>query len=143
MQKTYLPSIPFLQKNRRWHFLDADGQVLGRLACRIAVLLRGKDKPYFTPHLDCGDFVVVTNAAKVRLTGDKLNQKTYFSHSGYPGGAKLVPVKRLLEKRPSQVLWLAVKRMLAKNRLRAKQLVRLRIYPGVDHPFKSLGKAHG
>jgi len=139
-QKTFLPEKSFVQSKRQWHHLNAEGQVLGRLASRIASLLHGKHKVYYTPHLDCGDFVVVTNAGKVRLTGDKLNQKTYFSHSGYADGAKVLPIRRLLEKRPVQVLTLAVKRMLPKNRLGARQIVRLKAFPGPEHSFK--GKTH-
>jgi len=115
---------------RRWHNIDAKGVVLGRLATKAATLLRGKHKPSYTDHVDCGDFVVVTNAAQIKLTGDKLNQKFYFSHSGYAGGAKTTPLKRQMERDPRKVVYLAIKRMIANNRLRRKQLARLKIYKG-------------
>lgn len=122
------------QAGRRWVHIDAEGKVLGRLASQAANLLRGKHKRYFTPAVDCGDFVLVTNAAKVKLTGNKLEQKTYFSHSGYAGGAKIMPMKLQMERDPRRVIYLAVKRMLPVNRLRGQQMTRLKIYPGAAHP---------
>lgn len=133
-QKTFRPDPKLVEAARRWHHFDADGQVLGRLATRCATLLKGKHKPLFAPDIDCGDFVVVTNAGRVKLTGNKLEQKGYFRHSGWPKGAKVIPVKRQLERDPRKVVHLAVKRMLAANRFRARQLRRLKIYPGAAHP---------
>ena len=135
IQKTTLPKIKDVQKNREWHHMDATDKVLGRLATKAASLLIGKHRAYFTPSIDCGDFVVVTNAAKVRVTGNKMEDKFYFRHSGYAGGAKTVPFKRQLEKDPTKVVYLAVKRMLAANRLRDKRLKRLRIFPGEQTQF--------
>ncbi|MDE2237588.1 MAG: 50S ribosomal protein L13 [Elusimicrobia bacterium] len=119
---------------RRWHHIDAKGLVLGRMATRVADYLRGKHKPTYTDFVDCGDFVVVTNAAQIRLTGKKLEQKFYFSHSGYAGGAKTTPLSRQMERDPRKVVYLAVKRMIHDNRLRRKQLARLKIYSGDKHP---------
>ncbi len=123
---------------RLWYIVDADGRVLGRLASAVARVLRGKHKPIFTPHVDCGDGVIVINAAKVRLTGRKADQKTYFRHSGYMGGAKLIPYKRMLERRPEWVIRRAVRGMLPKNALGRKILTNLRVYPGADHPHQGL-----
>lgn len=135
MTKTFLPSVKEVETTRKWHQIDATGQTLGRLATKIAVLLMGKHKKNYTPHMDCGDFVVVTNAGKVKLTGNKLEQKVYFSHSGYAKGAKETPVKRVLEKNPTRVLELAVKRMLDENKLRAPRMKRLRLFAGEEHSF--------
>ena len=132
--KTTIPDIETVRKNRVWHHFDAKDKILGRLASRIAVLLMGKHKPYWTPHIDCGDFVVVTNAQKVRVTGEKLVQKQYFSHSGYPDGAKLTSLKRLLDEQPQRVIELAVKRMLPKNKLGRRMITRLNVYAGASHP---------
>jgi large subunit ribosomal protein L13 len=115
---------------RRWHNIDAKGQVLGRMASRAATLLRGKHKPTYTAYVDCGDFVTIVNAAQIRLTGNKLDQKTYFSHSGYAGGCKTTPLRRQMERDPRKVVYLAVKRMINANRLRSRQLARLKIFPG-------------
>jgi len=130
--KTYTPRESDIQ--RRWWIVDADGQVLGRLASRVAGILRGKHKPIFTPHLDTGDYVVVINAAKVRLTGKKPEQKTYFRHSGYMGGEKFIPFRRMLEKHPERVIELAVKGMLPKNHLGRQMRKKLRVYAGPTHP---------
>lgn len=135
MTKTFLPSVKEVETTRKWHQIDANGQTLGRLATKIAVLLMGKHKKTYTPNMDCGDFVVVTNAGKVKLTGNKLEQKVYFSHSGYAKGAKETPVKRVLEKNPTRVLELAVKRMLDENKLRAPRMKRLRLFAGEEHAF--------
>ena len=116
----------------------ADGQVLGRMASRVATLLRGKHKPIYTSYVDCGDCVIVTNAARVRLTGHKIDQKFYFSHSGFAGGKKITPVKLQMERDPRRVVWLAVKRMLSVNRLRNPQLKRLKIYTGPENPHAAL-----
>ena len=127
----------YAQAHRRWVALDAKSATLGRLASHAANLLRGKHKPYFTPVVDCGDFVVVTNAAKLRLTGNKLEVKNYFSHSGYAGGAKVIPLKREMERDPRKVIYLAVKRMLTANRFRSRQLSRLKLYADDAHPHSA------
>ncbi len=128
--KTYLPR----EIHRNWWVIDATDQVLGRLASRIALLLMGKRKPEYTPHLDTGDFVVVVNAEKVRLTGKKLDQKMYYRHSGYPGGLKVRTARQMLQSHPERVIQLAVKRMLPKNRLGRRMLKRLKVYAGPVHP---------
>jgi len=119
---------------RDWYLVDADGQTLGRLATQIADRLRGKGKPQFTPHVDTGDFVVVVNAEKIAVTGNKLDDKLYYRHSGYPGGLRSRPLREQLERRPTEVLRKAVKGMLPKNKLAARQLTKLKIYAGPDHP---------
>jgi large subunit ribosomal protein L13 len=119
---------------RDWYFVDAEGQTLGRLATRIAETLRGKGKPQYTPHVDTGDFVVVVNAEKIAVTGNKLDQKQYYRHSGYPGGLRTRTLREQLDRRPTEVLRVAVKGMLPKNRLAAKQLNKLKIYAGPEHP---------
>ncbi len=124
--------------SRVWYLVDADGVVLGRLAAEVARVLRGKHKPEFTPHVDCGDGVIVINAARVRLTGRKPEQKTYFRHSGYMGGAKLIPFKRMLERRPEFVVRRAVRGMLPKTKLGRQMIKKLRIYAGSDHPHAGL-----
>src|SRR3954465_6020725 len=113
-QKTYIHPPRQAAAERRWHHIDAKGLVLGRIATKAATLLRGKHKPTYTDFVDCGDFVVVTNAKQVKLTGNKLEQKFYFSHSGYAGGAKVMPMKRQMERDPRRVMMLAVRRMLPK-----------------------------
>jgi len=137
-QKTYIHPPRQAASERRWHHIDAKGLVLGRIATKAATLLRGKHKPTYTDFVDCGDFVVVTNAKQVKLTGNKLEQKFYFSHSGYAGGAKVMPMKRQMERDPRRVMMLAVRRMLPKNRLARKQLVRLKVYVGDKHPHSIL-----
>lgn len=120
---------------RRWVLIDAEGQVVGRVASRIANILRGKHRPTFVPHVDNGDFVVVVNAAKVRFTGKKLKDKVYYRHSGYPGGLKEIVAERQLEKHPERVLRDAVWGMLPKNTSLSKRLLKkLKIYPGPSHP---------
>ena len=133
-QKTYIHNPSLAASQRGFHHIDAKGLVLGRIATKAATLLRGKHKPTYTDFVDCGDFVVVTNIKQVKLTGNKLEQKFYFSHSGYAGGAKTMPLKRQMERDPRRVLMLAVRRMLPKNRLARKQLVRLKIYVNDKHP---------
>ena len=135
MTKTFLPSVKEVETSRKWHHIDASGQTLGRLATQIAVLLMGKHKRTYTPSMDCGDFVVVTNAAKIAVTGNKLEQKIYFTHSGYAKGGKETPLKRQMEKDPTRVIELAVKRMLDVNRLRAPRMKRLRLFAGEEHDF--------
>jgi large subunit ribosomal protein L13 len=122
---------------RRWYVVDADGQTLGRLATRIADTLRGKDKAQYTPHVDTGDFVVVVNAEKVVVTGNKLDQKRYYRHSGYPGGLRSRTLREQLERRPTEVIRKAVKGMLPKNRLARQQLTKLKVYAGPEHPHEA------
>ena len=122
---------------RVWHLVDAQDKILGRLATQIAVRLRGKHKPIFTPHADTGDFIVVVNAEKVAMTGSKWDNKVYYRHSGYIGGLKQITAKKLLEKKPEELLRLAVKRMLPKNSLGRRQLKKLKIYAGPDHPHEA------
>ena len=122
---------------RRWYVVDADGQTLGRLATQIADTLRGKRKPEFTPHVDTGDFVVVVNAEKIAVTGQKLDQKMYHSHSGYPGGLRSRTLRTQLERRPTEVLRKAVKGMLPRNRLARQQINKLKIYAGPAHPHEA------
>jgi large subunit ribosomal protein L13 len=122
---------------RRWYVVDAEGKTLGRLATQIADALRGKTKPQYTPHVDTGDFVVVVNAEKVAVTGNKLDAKMYHRHSGYPGGLKSRPLRDELERRPTEVIRKAVKGMLPRNRLARQQLGKLKIYAGPDHPHEA------
>jgi large subunit ribosomal protein L13 len=124
-------------RQRDWHLVDADGQTLGRLATQIAEILRGKRKPEYTPHCDVGDFVVVVNAAKIRVTGNKLQDKRYYRHSGYPGGIRSRTLAEMLDRRPEEVIRKAVKGMLPRNRLARKQLLKLKIYPGAEHPHQA------
>jgi large subunit ribosomal protein L13 len=119
---------------RRWHLIDANGQVLGRLATRVADILRGKHKAIFTPHVDGGDFVVVINARGIKLTGKKLEKKLYYRHSEYPGGLRTTVAEKLLAEKPETVVRLAVKGMLPKNRLSRRLVTKLKIYAGGDHP---------
>jgi large subunit ribosomal protein L13 len=130
---TYVPKgreVDELAEGKNWFVIDANGQVLGRLATRVARLLMGKDKPQFTPFLDCGDHVVVINAERVRTTGNKADQKVYRSHSGYPGGLKEVPFRRKMQQQPTEVIREAVLGMLPKNKLRARRARKLRVYAG-------------
>lgn len=119
---------------REWLVIDAKDQVLGRLATRVASVLRGKHKPTFSTHMDVGDYVIVLNAQQVRLTGRKADQKEYFRHSGYMGGERFIPFKTMLKKRPERVIELAVKGMLPKNALGRQMLGKLRVYAGDEHP---------
>jgi large subunit ribosomal protein L13 len=121
-------------RQRDWYVVDAEGKTLGRLATQIADTLRGKRKPEYTPHVDTGDFVVVVNAEKVRVTGDKRNAKLYHRHSGYPGGLRTRTLGEMLERRPEEVIRLAVRGMLPRNRLARQQLRKLKVYAGPDHP---------
>jgi large subunit ribosomal protein L13 len=122
---------------REWYLVDAEGQTLGRLATTIADTLRGKRKPQFTPHVDTGDFVVVVNAEKIQVTGNKLDQKRYYRHSGYPGGIRSRSLREQLERRPAEVIRVAVRGMLPKNRLARQQLTKLKVYAGPEHPHAS------
>ena len=122
---------------RHWVVFDAENQVLGRLCSRVAAVLRGKHKPEYTPHVDVGDFVIVVNAEKVKLTGLKRQKKTYFKHSGYPGGEKHVPMEYIFKKHPERIVEKAVKGMIPRTRLGRKQLKKLHVYPGPDHPHEA------
>jgi len=128
---TYLPEQKKLEK--KWWLIDADGVVLGRLATKVCDILRGKDHPFYTPFFDCGDFVIVINARKVKLTGRKDEQKVYYRHSGYIGGIREVPVSKLRASHPEQIIVHAVKMMLPKNRLNRKILTKLKVYPDAEH----------
>jgi large subunit ribosomal protein L13 len=123
-----------LEVERKWYVIDAEGQTLGRLATEIARILRGKNKPQYTPHVDVGDFVVVVNAEKVVVTGKKAEQKVYRRHSGYPGGMKETSYERMLERRPTEILRKAVYGMMPKTRLARQQFRKLKIYAGPEHP---------
>ncbi|UCH78310.1 MAG: 50S ribosomal protein L13 [Candidatus Coatesbacteria bacterium] len=131
-EKTYIPKLGEIE--RRWFVVDAEGKVLGRLATRIAQIVRGKEKPYFTPHLDTGDFVVVVNADKIRVTGKKPEAKIYYRHSGYVGHLREEPLERLLARKPEWVILHAVRGMLPKNRLGRKLLRKVKVYRGPTHP---------
>ncbi len=130
--KTY--HTPAKEIERKWYVVDAESKVLGRLASEIATRLRGKHKPNYSPHMDVGDFIVVVNAEKVKLTGNKLEDKIYYHHSGYIGGLKEKTAKELLEKKPEELLKSAVKGMLTKNSLGRQQFSKLKVYAGSDHP---------
>ena len=121
---------------RFWHLVDLKNKILGRAASQIAQLLMGKNKVYYTPHLDCGDLVVAINAAKIRVTGKKRKQKMYYRHSGYPGGLKTLTFKQLMARDPRKVIILAVKNMLPKNKLRARRMKRLKVFVGEEHFYK-------
>ena len=123
--------------HRQWHVIDASDVVLGRLASHAAILLRGKHKPIFAPHVDTGDFVIVVNAEKIHVTGNKLDQKRYYRHSGYPGGIRSLTLREQLDRRPTEVLRVAVKGMLPKNRLARQQITKLKIYAGPEHPHEA------
>jgi large subunit ribosomal protein L13 len=135
MMKTFVAKEHEIQKN--WHLIDASDKVLGRLATEIATILRGKNKPIFTPHMDAGDYVVVVNAERVVLTGNKLEKKAYYRHSGYVGGLKKTTAKEMLEKKPENLIKLAVKGMLPKTSLGRRQLTKLKVYTGPDHPHQA------
>lgn len=121
---------------RAWHLIDAQGQILGRLSSVIATHLQGKNKTYYTPHLDCGDWVVVINAQDVLVTGKKRQQKVYYHHSGYPSGLKKLTFDQMMAKDPRRIIQLAVRGMLPKNKLRQQRIKRLRIYVGEEHPYE-------
>jgi large subunit ribosomal protein L13 len=122
---------------RDWLVVDADGKTLGRLCSEVARRLRGKHKPEFTPHVDTGDYIVVINAEKLRVTGNKERDKTYYRHSGYPGGLRVRTLEEQLARRPEEVIRKAVKGMLPKNKLAARQIVKLKVYAGPDHPHEA------
>lgn len=133
--KTYMPKPKDVQ--RSWYVVDADGAVLGRLASEVARVLRGKHKPTYAPHLDTGDHVVVINAAKVRLTGEKEGKKVYYRHSQYPGGLREIPYGRLADRQPERLVEQAVRGMLPKSRLGRQMLRKLSVYAGPDHPHEA------
>ena len=126
---------------RQWYLVDAQRQILGRLSTKIAKLLLGKNKPYFTGHLDCGDWVVVINAGKVRVTGKKRKQKIYYRHSGYPGGLKALTFEKMMQKDPRKVVNHAVSCMLPKNKLKKQRMKRLRVFIGKEHPYEKKFKS--
>jgi large subunit ribosomal protein L13 len=123
--------------DRQWFVVDAEGEVLGRLASKVASVLRGKHKPSYTPHVDTGDYVIILNADKIRLTGAKLDDKEYLSYSGYPGGQKSIKAKELLVKHPTQVIEKAIKGMLPKNKLGRAMIKKLFVYAGAEHPHQA------
>lgn len=133
--KTFQAKKEELEHN--WYLVNAEGKILGRLATELANILRGKNKPTFTPHLDTGDFVVVINAEKVVLTGKKMKDKIYYRHTGYPGGIKEVSAEKLLAKRPTEMIRMAVKGMVPKNSLGRQMLRKLKIYAGPNHPHEA------
>lgn len=135
MMKTY--SAKASELTPRWYVFDAEGQILGRLATQIAQVLRGKHKPTFTPHLNSGDFVIVVNAAKIQVTGKRLDQKMYYRHSQYPGGLKTESLRQVLAKHPDRVIQHAVKGMLPHNRLGDDMMDRLKVYGGPNHPHQA------
>ena len=135
MEKTYATKAGDIE--RSWFIADADGQILGRLATRVATILRGKHKPSFSPNLDTGDFVVIVNAEKITVTGTKLDDKNYYRHSGYPGGLKTVNLRRMLERNPERALTLAVRGMLPSNKLGRQMLKKLKVYAGAEHPHSA------
>lgn len=135
MKTTFMANAGNIE--RKWFVVDAEGQTLGRLAAEVAKVLRGKHKPTFTPHVDTGDYVIVVNAAKVKVTGKKLVQKTYFRHSGYPGGAKFTQLGHMLENRPERVVEMAIRGMLPKNKLGEQMYRKLNVYVGAEHPHQA------
>lgn len=122
---------------RKWYVIDADGETVGRLCTRIAAVLRGKHKPSYTPHVDCGDFVIVLNAEKIRFTGNKMDDKEYLTYSGYPGGQKSIAARDLMKKKPIAILEIAVKGMLPKTKLGRAMIKKLYVYEGSDHPHQA------
>jgi large subunit ribosomal protein L13 len=135
MSKTYVATPE--TRNREWVVVDAEGQTLGRLATQIADALRGKNKPEYTPHIDTGDFVVVINAEKITVTGNKLTEKVYYRHTGYPGGLRSRTLEEQLDRRPEEVIRGAVKGMIPRTRLGRAQLRKLKVYAGAKHPHEA------
>lgn len=133
--KTFVPKVEDVQRD--WYVVDAEGQTLGRLAVQVANVLRGKTKPTFTPHMDCGDFVIIVNAEKIHVSGQKEEQKLYRHHSGYPGGFKIETLKALRKRRPEAIVERAVKGMLPHTRLGARQFTKLKVYVGAEHPHEA------
>ncbi len=132
--KTYIAREKEVADSKRWYIVDAENMVLGRMAAKIAHILRGKHKPIYSPHQDVGDFIVVVNAEKIKLTGKKMEQKSYFRHSGYIGGVTDTPVALMLQTHPERVVEFAVKGMLPKNALGRQMYKKLKVYAGPDHP---------
>ena len=130
-------SIKSKEINKQWYLVDADNQTLGRLSSKVAQILRGKNKVNFTPHMDMGDFVIIINAEKVKISGNKEDDKMYFKHSGYPGGDKQISYKKLKSEKPELILINAVKGMLPHNKLGSKILTHLRVYPNSNHPHEA------
>ena len=135
--KTYIANENEVLDSRRWYIVNAQDQILGRMASQIASMLKGKHKTIYSPHQDVGDFVVVVNAEKIMVTGNKLKDKIYYRHSGYPGGQKATSLQQMLQKHPERVIEFAVKRMLPKNALGRKIFMKLKVYAGPDHPHKA------
>lgn len=135
--KKYTYSAKASDNKHNWYVVDAKDMILGRLATQVAARLRGKHNPLFTPHVDCGDWIIVINADKIQLTGRKLDQKMYHRHSGYIGGLKSITARKLLEKRPEDLIRFAVRGMLPKNRLGRQLNKKLKVYPGQDHPHEA------
>lgn len=135
--RTYSATAKEVEESREWYVVDASGKTLGRLATQIATVLKGKHKPIYTPGLDCGDYVIVVNAEKVRVTGRKLDQKFYYRFSGYPGGLKQISLRDQLAHHPERVIEAAVKGMLARNKLRRKLIKKLKVYAGPNHPHQA------
>ncbi|MGR3292671.1 MAG: 50S ribosomal protein L13 [Candidatus Scalindua sp.] len=135
MIKTFIAKKEDVQRD--WYVVDATDKILGRMASRIAMILQGKTKPIYTPHVDTGDFVIITNAEKIKLTGNKMKEKVYYTHSGYPGGFKEIPIKKWMEKHPDRIVNLAVKRMLPKTKLGRAMLKKLKVYAGPDHSHEA------
>ena len=135
MIKTFIAKKETVQRD--WYLIDAKDKILGRMASRIAMILQGKTKPIYTPHVDTGDFVIVTNAEKIKLTGNKMNDKVFYTHSGYPGGFKEHSVKTLLERHPDRVIKMAVKRMMPKTKLGSAMFKKLKVYSGPDHSHEA------
>lgn len=133
--KTYVTKPADVERN--WYVVDAEGQTLGRMASRIAAILRGKHKPTFSPSVDCGDYVIVLNADKITVTGRRMDQKMYYRHSGYPGGIKSISLREQLERHPTRAVELAVKGMLPKNKLGRKMIKKLKVYTGSEHPHQA------
>lgn len=133
--KTYMAKPA--EVDRKWYVIDAANQTLGRLSSEVASILRGKHKPTYTPHVDTGDFVIIINAEKITLTGDKLNQKKYRYHTGYPGGLKETDYKTMLQKKPEKIIEVAVKGMLPHNRLGNQMIKKLKVYRGTEHPHQA------
>src|SRR5665647_52003 len=133
--KTFMPKTPEIK--RKWYLIDADGQTLGRLSSEVARILRGKNKPIYTPHVDTGDFVIIINAEKIALTGNKLDQKMHRYHSGYPGGLKEIRYRQFIQRTPERVIEVAVKGMLPKNSLGRSMFTKLKVYKGTDHKHEA------
>jgi len=132
VNKTYMANPQNVE--RKWYVVDAEGKTLGRLASKVAAILRGKHKPTFTPHVDCGDYVIIVNAEKIQVTGKKAKEKVYYRHSGYPGGQKATTFEQMIARRPERVLELAIKGMLPHNRLGRQMYRKLKVYAGPEHP---------